>query len=487
MQPRNLVVVMSDSHSRDALGCHGHPAAITPHLDALAARGTRFSAAYSATPLCCPARAAFATGRFPHQSGYWDNTLAYDGRHTSWMHRLRDAGRTVTSIGKLHFRSGEDDTGFCEQILPMHILNGIGGVVGLLRWNDSEPERTGHFEMYTNESGVGGSAYLDYDKAITRATLAWLETRAAASNEPFTLFVSYACPHPPFMVEQRHWDLYDEDSLPLPPQWRPQERPEHPAAQALHRKMGFRDIDDPAVLRKATRAYLAAVSHLDEQIGLVVQALDDLGLTDDTRIVYTSDHGESLGHHALLGKCSLYESAIAVPLIMAGPDVAQGQVIERPVSHVDLFPTILEAQDVPPSADDAELLGRSLWPLLRGEAVDARPVFAEYHGTASRSGAFMLRDGNDKLIHHAAFAPQLFDLDADPYETRDLASEDPATVARLQACLHTIVDPEDADARARADQRAMAESLGGDDAIRARGAFPFTPPPGTDARMVEVR
>ena len=366
----------------------------------------------------------------------------------------------------------------------MHILDGLGGLVGLLRWSDEEPRRSGHFEMYVRESGVGASAYVDYDKQITQATLDWLR-HAVSDKEPFALFVSYACPHPPFQVEQRHFDLYHPESIPLPPKWQPEHRPRHPAVEAVREKMGFGDIDDPALLRRVIHAYLAIISHLDEQIGQVLSALDDLGLGANTRILYTSDHGEAVGHHGLVGKCTLYESSMAVPLIMAGPGIPAGAVVEQPVSHVDLFPTLLEAFGVPLAAEDADLPGQSLWPALRGERWPRR-LFGEYHGSGSRVASYMLRDGADKLIYHAGFPPQLFDLAADPDELVDLAADQPERVARLEAALREILDPEAVDAAAKADQRAMAERVGGNDAIRARGAFPFTPPPGTEARMVDV-
>jgi choline-sulfatase len=485
LEQPNFVFFMSDSHSRNVLGCYGHPVAHTPHLDRLAGRGVRFTTAYCATPLCCPSRAAIATGRFPHQTGYWDNVLAYDGRFPSWMKRLRDWGSNVVSIGKLHYRSGDDDAGFSRQIEPMHILDGVGGLVGLLRWSDEEPRRTGHFEMYVKESRPGRSSYIDYDRSITAHTIEWLREHGAAAREPWALFVSYACPHPPFQVEQRLFDLYDPAAIPLPPQWRSEDRPQHPAVDTLREKMGFGVIDDEATLRRVLHAYLAIVSHLDEQIGLVLEALDAQGLTERTRIVYTSDHGEAVGHHGLVGKCTLYETSMAVPLIMAGPGIAAGRVVAQPVSHVDLFPTILKSFGVAPAAQDSDLLGQSFWPALEGKRWPRR-IFGEYHGTGSRVAGYMLRDGADKLIYHPGLPPQLFDLAADPDEANDLAATEPALIAPLEAALGEILDPEATDARAKADQQAMAERVGGNEAIRKRGAFPFTPPPGTDPRMVEV-
>ncbi len=104
-------------------------------MDAIANRGVRFADSYCSSTLCCPSRATIASGRFPHQTGYWDNCLAYDGRVPSWGHRVRELGGHTTSIGKLHFRSTEDDNGFDEEIAPMHIIGGHGALTHLLRYN----------------------------------------------------------------------------------------------------------------------------------------------------------------------------------------------------------------------------------------------------------------------------------------------------------------------------------------------------------------
>ncbi len=170
------------------------------NLDRLAADGVIFDAAYAASPLCCPSRAALATGRYPHQTGYWDNAITYDGRMTSWMRRLRDQGHEVVSIGKLHFRATEDDNGFSEELLPMHILGGKGGVHMLLRGFDDEHVNKGQFELYMERSGVGTAPYQPYDRDITESALDWLTDRSRRTGKPFVLFVSYPSPHPPFSV-----------------------------------------------------------------------------------------------------------------------------------------------------------------------------------------------------------------------------------------------------------------------------------------------
>jgi choline-sulfatase len=118
MEPKNLLIIMSDQHSRTRLGCYGDPIVKTPNLDKLAEQATRFDACWTPSPVCIPARAAFATGKYIHQIGFWDNADPYDGSVPSWHHRLRDRGHRVVSIGKLHFRSDEDDSGFPNPSSP---------------------------------------------------------------------------------------------------------------------------------------------------------------------------------------------------------------------------------------------------------------------------------------------------------------------------------------------------------------------------------
>src|SRR5215467_12194047 len=133
MKAKNLVFIISDEHQACALSCAGHPLVRTPHIDRLADCGTRFTAAYTPCPICVPARASLATGRYVHETRYWDNAMGYDGRVPGWGVRLQAAGVRVESIGKLHYRNREDTTGFDAQHRPMHLMNGIGQVWGSVR------------------------------------------------------------------------------------------------------------------------------------------------------------------------------------------------------------------------------------------------------------------------------------------------------------------------------------------------------------------
>ena len=146
MRPTNLLFILSDEHNKRVTGCDGHPMIRTPNLDGLARRGTRFTSAYTNCPICAPARASFATGRYVHQVRCWDNAIAYQGQPASWGHRLMAQGHRVVSIGKLHYKASTPEVnGFDEEILPMHIVNGVGDLLGLIR--DELPRRPGSLRL----------------------------------------------------------------------------------------------------------------------------------------------------------------------------------------------------------------------------------------------------------------------------------------------------------------------------------------------------
>ena len=479
--PKNLLFLLSDNHARGYLGAYGHPDAITPNLDQLARNGVRFDNAYSASPLCCPARAAIATGRYPHQTGIWDNAIVYDGQVTSWMHRLRDSGHPVVSIGKLHFRESTPANGFSEELLPMHILNGKGGVHMLLRGINAEPHNRAQWDLYADRSGLGEAPYQPFDRKITAAATDWIQTTGIRADAPWVLFVSYPSPHPPFSVPSEFYDLFDEATVKLPSTACFDAMHDHPAIAHFRQNHGADQVMDEAALRKVVTGYLGLLAHLDSEIGKVLSALSDAGLGDDTRILYTSDHGEMCGVHGLFGKCCLYEEAIGVPLIMAGPDIPSGRVVEQIASHVDLFPTVLESAGVSLSSADGDLPGISLWPAI-GKAEEDRVGFAEFHAAGSKSGMFMLRDGDWKLIYYVGMPPQLFDLKHDPEERFDLGAGHPQ-VTWLAARLRDSCAPEVIEAQAKADQRAWIEHWGGREAIWAAGALVYTPPPGGVAEI----
>lgn len=478
-QPANLIFFQSDNHNRAVTGCYGHAYVKTPNIDRIAASGVRFENSYSTSALCCPARAAIATGRYPHQTGFWDNAIAYDGSVPSWHHRLREQGHTVVAVGKLHYRSEKDDNGFTEEIEPMHLHEGRGAIKNLLRGYDAEPPKDdGSFwKLYMNRSGAGETHYQEYDRRITAKSIEWLKRHAHDSGKPWVLYVSYISPHPPFTVPKRLYDLYPEKDMPLPAGFRRSERPEHPATQYLRHMDGMLEMTDEAALRRIAAGYFGLITHMDEQLGAVMKAAEELGLLAGTRIAYTSDHGELFGALGLFGKKSLYEASVGVPLLLSGPGVPQGKVSRQIVSHVDLFPTLVEGAGANLTNADDDLLGMSLWPAATGNDAE-RLGFAEYHAQGSKAAAYVLREGAMKLIYHVGMPAQLFNLERDPDELHDLASSEPATAQALEKKLRAICDPEAIDARAKADQRLWVEYWGGREKVAGTSQILFTPPPG---------
>ena len=196
---------MSDEHNPKILGKAGHPIIETPHLDSLIDRGTFFKNAYTTSPVCIPARAGFACGKYIHQIGFWDNADAYDGSIPSWHHIVREKGYNVTSIGKLHFRDYQEDHGFTEEQIPMHILGGKGDLLGLVR--DDLPKRGGSKKMAAL-AGPGESQYTFYDKEICSRTQIWLREKALKENKPWVLFVSFVAPHFPLTAPPEHFYKY---------------------------------------------------------------------------------------------------------------------------------------------------------------------------------------------------------------------------------------------------------------------------------------
>jgi choline-sulfatase len=479
MTARNLLFIMSDEHSKRVLGCYGHGMIRTPNLDRLASRGVRFTDAYCNSPICVPSRASFQTGRYVHDIRFWDNAIAYDGSVPSWAHRLRAAGHRVEAIGKLHFRSAEDDNGFSKEHMPLHVVDGIGDPIGMLR--EPPPPRKAALRLAA-DAGCGDSSYQGYDDRITSAAAHWLAERARGPDEkPWVLFVSLVCPHFPLIARPEWYNLYPAEEVPWPGLYAQPERPDHPYLAAMRACQIYdQGFDQPSKVRKAIAAYFGLVSFVDHNVGRLLQALEDHALSGNTRVIYTSDHGDNLGTRGLWGKSNMYEEAAAVPMLMAGPEVPAEVVCREPVSLVDCFPTIVDCVGLPVHPEDRDLPGVPLMDIVRGRAPD-RTVMSEYHAAGAVTGAFMIRKGKFKYVHYVGMPPQLFDLEADPYETRDLGAEPGyrGLAADCEAALRKVVNPEAADQQARRDQAAKIALLGGPAAILARGSFGHSPVPGS--------
>lgn len=474
MKPTNVLFILSDEHQHNLMGCAGHPVIKTPSLDALAQRGTRFENAYTPSPICVPARASLATGRYVHDIRCWDNAIAYDGSTPGWAQHLSASGVLTESIGKLHYKSDASPVGFRRQQHAVHILDGIGQVWGSVR--NPMPETMGRSPLY-DKIGPGTSDYNRFDMRVADTACGWLGEHAA-DDKPWVLFVGLVAPHFPLVVPQDFLDLYDPREIDLPLLHPSTGYVRHPWVERQARHMDHdAAIGSDERRRLAVACYYALVSFLDAQVGKVLAALRASGLDDSTTIIYSSDHGDNLGKRGMWNKCLMYRESTGVPMIVAGPGIPASKVSETPVSLIDIQNTLLECTGCEAALIDGP--GKSLVELACAEDDVGRLAFSEYHAVGSESAAYMLADSHYKYHHYLGMKPELFDVKNDPEEMRDLASlpEYADVLAHFERQLRALLDPETTDAAAKADQDRLVQAFGGREAALRTGTPAATPVP----------
>ncbi|MFY9213042.1 MAG: sulfatase-like hydrolase/transferase [Aestuariivita sp.] len=453
----NVLLVMVDEMAWWALG-HVTPGIHTPNIDRLAARSMRFSQAYTPSPICVPTRAAIATGRYLNEIGNWSSAEPYDGSVRGWAHAVRDAGHDCVSIGKLHYRSTEDDAGFAEQIEPIHIVGGVGWVRGLLRKPLCDYGAT---RELAEDIGPGDTDYHAFDRRVAEAACAWL-SQPARKTEPWCAFVSFLSPHYPLIAPAADYARYDPAEF----EAEAQPVPDHPILREMWEFWDHDRFFTPKTRGIAHAGYRGLCSFVDAQVGKVLDALAAAGLEEDTTILFTSDHGDMMGEKGFWVKSTMYDSSARVPLLMAGPGIAPGDW-DAPVSLIDLAATVCGVMGVSGGGGS----GRDL-----RDPDPGRAVISEYHDGGCPVGMTMLRWGVWKLVHFAEGHPaQLFHMQADPGETDDLSGARPDIMAEGMRILLAMLDPEAVNIRAHADQARRVIELGGREALLAMEQWNYTP------------
>ena len=458
-KPMNLLIILSDQHSKRMLGCYGNDRVKTPNLDRLAAEGVRFDNAYCNSPICVPSRAAFATGNYASRNGYWDNACAYGGEVRSWGGRLHGEGYPVTTIGKLHYKNDSPKTGFVDQRIPLNIKNGVGDVYGAIR--DGEITRY-QFRDALLAAGPGQSDYIAYDREVARRAAEFLCAEGTKSEKPFVLNVGFVTPHFPLIAPQEFMDLYpDEASVRRPIQFGREEWPHHPLIDDYRRYCGTDQVSDEQAFR-AIRTYYALCSFMDAQVGVVLDALRESGLWDSTRVIYSADHGDTMGDHGVYFKSTMYEGSAGVPMILRGPDLPAGTRNKTIVSLVDVYPTVLDCVGIRPDAEDGKLPGSSLLDFARGRE-EERTAFSEYYSQGIYTAMFMLRKKAYKYVHYVNERPQLFNLEQDPEEREDLAGrpEYAPLLEEMYRELKSVADVEQLELDSKEAQRRLLLQHGG--------------------------
>ncbi|MBI4579142.1 MAG: sulfatase-like hydrolase/transferase [Planctomycetes bacterium] len=467
-RPPNILFLMTDQQTYSVLGSSGNPIVKTPHLDRLAEQGVRFTQAACVTPFCSPTRASLWTGQWPHKHGITFN-VAPDGRrpnrrraqeprasglsdrHNVLHNVLADRGYQVAYFGKWHLGDFQNLRCFREQgdagderAAYREWLAGQGDAVASREPKEGEVFVRGDGGVFMNKAVAelvrGGSAgensadAADGEgnevKVLGRSAVAlaaqfstWLADRVMAwierhADKPFMVTYSASPPHAPWVAPDPYYSMYDPARMVLPPSFADQ-----PAVYRSSRAATMGAQMGEVGIREQLRCYYAQVSMVDEQVGRILKKLHDLGLDDNTLVIFTSDHGDMQGTHGMMGKSvhAFYEADVRVPLLLRHPpSISPGRVLDMACNSVDLMPTILDfaAIDAPPSVQ-----GRSLKPVLTGAAgPDDRPSFCE-RGMGDRNTGRMIRTADWKYCLYAEGRRELFDLKRDPDEMKNVAAD----------------------------------------------------------------
>lgn len=390
-----------------------------PNLKKLAAKSTRFANAYTASPLCAPARAAFMSGQLPSRTGVYDNAAEFTSSIPTYAHHLRRAGYQTCLSGKMHF-VGPDQMHGLEERLTTDIYPADFGWTPDYR---KPGERIAWW--YHNMGSVTGagvaeiSNQMEYDDEVAHhAKMKLYDLSRGADTRPWCLTVSFTHPHDPYVARKKYWDLY-EDCAHLMPEVAPIPYAQQDAHSQRILDANDRDnfnITDDHV-RRARRAYFANISYIDDKVGELLQTLEDT--LQEATILFLSDHGDMLGERGLWFKMSFYEGASRVPLMICAPHMKAG-LNTTPVSSIDILPTLCDLAGV----DMSEIMpwtdGVSIVSLGQG-GVRSEPVAMEYAAEASYAPLVSLRYGKWKFNRCALDPDQLFDLETDPHELTNLA------------------------------------------------------------------
>jgi arylsulfatase A-like enzyme len=434
----NVLLLVSDDLAA-TLGCYGHPQAKTPHIDALAASGVKFSRAYCQFPHCNPSRASFLTGMRPHTTRVTNNEDNLYNNIPDVMtmpHWFRQNGYTTARCGK---------------IFHLGVPTGLESMDDPQAWDFGTPFKSELPYPPKRESAVkvqtgkkqglgwqeipGGDDQL-VDGVFAKTAIEWLDQRDG--SKPFFLAVGFHRPHLPLVAPAKYFDLYPLEDITLPDAPADDDA-DIPLPARNGAVPGYALTATPEQRRAAIRAYLACVSYVDEQAGRVLDAIKTKGLEDNTIVIFMSDHGWHLGEHGLWHKRSLFEESARVPFIVRTPGMkTAGKSSDSLVESLDLFPTLCDLTGVPQLK---QLEGKSLLPLLNDPSAtlhDAaftqarRGPNAEFWGRTVRTTRWRCTEWNE-----GRDGIELYDHDTDPHEYTNLATDPKhaGTLKELRALL----------------------------------------------------
>ncbi len=475
MPGKNVLFIMCDQLRWDYLSCYGHPTLKTPNIDALAARGVRFTKAYVQSTICGPSRMSAYTGRYVRSHGSTQNGVPLRVGEPTLGDHLKEIGVRNVLVGKTHMTAdaeGMNRLGIdSESIIGVHIAQ--CGFEPYERDDGLHPDGkydpNPPYERHLREHGfeasnpwqdwansaegpdgeiLNGWLWTHADKParipdeqsetpyMTRRAMQFMD-EAKTDGRPWCLHLSYIKPHWPYIVPAPYNDIHSPDDV-IPAVRDEEEKANaHPVQKAFMEEKYSVNFSKEEVRRHVIPAYMGLIKQIDDQLGILFRFMEERGLTKNTMIVFTSDHGDYLGDHWLGEKYLFHDASARVPLIVADPSLeantTRGGVIDALVEMIDLAPTFLEFFGG--EAKPHILEGRSLLPLLQGREIAWRThAFSEYDysfdlarvklgAPVADSRLYMVTDGKWKYIHADGFRPMLYDLAGDPQELRDLGGD----------------------------------------------------------------
>ena len=425
-QQPNILVIMADQLAPQFTGCYGHAVVKTPHLDALANRGMRFDAAYCNSPLCAPSRFSFMSGQLISRIAAYDNASEFRATVPTFAHYLKALGYRTCLSGKMHFVGPDQKHGF-EDRVTTDIYPADFAWTPDWEAHDERIDKWYHNMQTVKESGVANATFqIDYDDEVGFAAKRWLfdyaRDKTLGTDAPFAMVASFIHPHDPYVARPEWWNLYSDDEIEMPEfVLEPDEQDPFSRRVMDGIEASYIPLSKEEIIR-ARRAYLANVSYFDSKIGQLVQTLEEIDELENTIVIVTADHGDMLGERGLWYKMNFFEHSARVPLVMAGPNIANG-ASENACSLVDLLPTFIEIAGGDHTLLGEPIDGRSLLPLATGGTDTVDEAIGEYCAEMTPWPVFMIRRGSLKYIHCDPDPPQLYDLSMDPLEKTNLAKD----------------------------------------------------------------
>ncbi|MGI6578461.1 MAG: sulfatase-like hydrolase/transferase [Eubacteriales bacterium] len=431
---KDILLIFSDQHSYNLQHYAANSLVRTPNLDMLAASGTVMTEAYTSCPLCVPARMSFLSGQLPSNTGVLDNTTSLSSNQATFVHSLVAAGYETVLCGRMHFIGPDQRHGFSKRIAGdiTHIYHNRPEAVAAER---KEFALTLGEYWATTYMGAGNSPTLEYDRYVVDEAIKYLDED---HEKPQFLCIGTYAPHFPYVAPKELYDYYYE-RVEIPDDSFAYD--EHPVF-----KKKRRDVD-PEVVRAARAAYYGMVEFLDTNIGIVLSKWYSF-LERNNRegiVIYVSDHGDLNGERGYYGKQIFYQSAVHIPMIIAGSGIPQGKVISTPTSIMDIGPTLCEltGAPLPPDQDGKSLLTQ----IVGNETDDDRFVVSELMQGRGKSRTYgrMVKWKNYKFITFSGYEEydQLFDNSTDKYEFNNIIDDHPEVADKLRKIAQSYKDPKD--------------------------------------------